>query len=158
MGTDEIKLSLKVNGSLETFVCKQFSTLLDALREGLGLLGSKYGCGIGYCGACTVLVDGNSAHACCLLAETMQGREIQTIENTENDQIVEKIQDYFLSEGAVQCGYCIPGIIMTIRGLVESSTERVTEDSLREHLNGNICRCSGFASIVRAGLKACNYE
>ena len=137
---------------------KPFRTLLDAIREDLGLFGTKYGCGIGYCGACTVLIDGSSVHSCCLLVETVQGKEITTIENAENDRIIEKIQDQFLKEGAVQCGYCIPGIVMTVRGLLEESHEEVTEELLREHLNGNICRCSGYASIVRAGLKACSNE
>ena len=156
MENENIKTSLMVNGVSHPVVCKPFDTLLTVLREDLGYFGTKFGCGIGYCGACTVLIDGNSAHSCCLIATTMSDRKISTIESCDDDPVIQKIQDQFLKEGAIQCGYCIPGIVMTVRGLIEESGQRViTEEILRGHLDGNICRCSGYASIVRASLKAC---
>ena len=159
MENENIKTSLMVNGVSHPVVCKPFDTLLTVLREDLGYFGTKFGCGIGYCGACTVLVDGKSAHSCCLIATTVSNRKISTIESCDDDPVIQKIQDEFLKEGAVQCGYCIPGIVMTVRGLIgEFGKSVITEENLRDHLDGNICRCSGYASIVRASLKACAGE
>lgn len=158
MEDENVTTFLTVNGASHSVTCGPFETLLTVLRENLGYYGTKFGCGIGYCGACTVLVDGKSAHSCCLIATAMSNREISTIEDCENDSLIQKIQDEFLKEGAIQCGYCIPGIVMTVRGLMRESDQKITEEELREHLNGNICRCSGYASIVRASLKACNDE
>ena len=147
---------LTVNGVSQVVDAPADTRLLWVIREHLRLTGTKFGCGIGYCGACTVLVDGKSAHSCCLIATTVSNRKISTIESCDDDPVIQKIQDQFLKEGAIQCGYCIPGIVMTVRGLIEESGQRViTEEILRGHLDGNICRCSGYASIVRASLKAC---
>ena len=159
MENEKMETSLIVNGTSHSVVCEPFATLLTVLRENLGYFGTKFGCGIGYCGACTVLIDGKSAHSCCLIATTISNREISTIESCENDMVIQKIQSEFLKEGAIQCGYCIPGIVMTVRGLIqEFGGIEITEENIRDHLDGNICRCSGYASIVRASLKACQDE
>ena len=159
MENEKMETSLMVNGTSHSVTCEPFATLLTVLRENLGYFGTKFGCGIGYCGACTVLIDGKSAHSCCLIATTISNREISTIESCENDMVIQKIQSEFLKEGAIQCGYCIPGIVMTVRGLIQEFGDiEITEENIRDHLDGNICRCSGYASIVRASLKACQDE
>lgn len=169
-------VSLSVNGRQRVIDCQPGDTLLEALRNALGLTGTKSGCEIGYCGACTVLVDGAAAHSCCLLAATMDGREITTIEGigvpgeTAADACLESgpavgeeadgrggaavegldpVQAAFLETGAVQCGYCTPGFVVAVKALL---TENPTpsEAEIRRYLTGNICRCSGFAAIVRA--------
>lgn len=148
---------LHVNGQERTIHCSSGDTLLDVLRDELGLTGAKFGCGIGYCGACTVLIDGAVGHACCLLAATLDGRHIQTVEGLGSDQPGadqrDEVQQAFLDEGAVQCGYCTPGFVMSVRGLLDVTPEP-TEQQARDFLTGNICRCTGFAAIVRAATTA----
>ena len=141
-----------LNGDDRAVPCAPGETLLDVLRHRLGLTGTKFGCGIGYCGACTVLVDGAAAHSCCLLAATMEGREITTIEGV-GDDAPDAVQQAFLEAGAVQCGYCTPGFVVSVRALL-AENPAPSEAEVRGFLSGNICRCSGFAAIVRAGLAA----
>ena len=143
---------LTVNGRRQDVSCTSGDTLLAVLRDRLGLTGTKFGCGIGYCGACTVLVDGAAAHSCCLLAATVEGREITTIEGV-GDDAPDAVQQAFLEAGAVQCGYCTPGFVVSVRALL-AENPAPSEEEVRGFLTGNICRCSGFAAIVRAGLAA----
>ncbi len=145
-------VELVVNGRRHELTCAPDDTLLAVLRDRLGLPGTKYGCGIGYCGACTVLVDGAAAHSCCLLAATLDGRRITTIEGV-SDRAPDGVQQAFLDAGAVQCGYCTPGFVLSVRALLAENPDP-TESQVREFLTGNICRCSGFAAIVRAALAA----
>ena len=143
---------LTVNGRRHEVSCEASETLLAVLREHLHLKGTKFGCGIGYCGACTVLVDGAAAHSCCLLAATLEGRRITTIEGA-GDAAPDAVQQAFLEAGAVQCGYCTPGFVVSVRALL-AENPAPSESEVRRFLSGNICRCSGFAAIVRAGLAA----
>lgn len=145
-------VELRVNGALEKIPILQSDTLLQALRARLGLTGPKYGCGIGYCGACTVLIDGDVAHSCCILAGTMGGRDITTVEGLGEPDHLDPVQAAMLQEGALQCGYCTPGIVTTLRGLLDQQSDP-DETIVREWLGGNICRCTGFESIVRAALR-----
>ena len=146
------RVHLTVNGERKEVSCAPGDTLLAVLRDRLGLLGTKFGCGIGYCGACTVLVDGAAAHSCCLLAATLDEREITTIEGVGSGA-PDATQQAFLDEGAVQCGYCTPGFVLSVRALLAENPDP-TEAEVRAFLTGNICRCSGFAAIVRAALAA----
>ena len=143
---------LVVNGRDHAVTCDPGDTLLEVLRDHLGLTGTKFGCGIGYCGACTILVDGAAAHSCCLLAATLEGRHITTIEGA-GDAAPDAVQLAFLEAGAVQCGYCTPGFVVSVRALL-AENPAPSEAEVRSFLTGNICRCSGFAAIVRAGLAA----
>jgi carbon-monoxide dehydrogenase small subunit len=144
---------MRVNGETLSVTAPPSSTLLDVLRDQLGLEGTKLGCGIGYCGACTVLVDGEAAHSCCLLAGAVQDCEIVTVEGLGEKFELDIVQEAMLDEGAIQCGYCVPGFVMSIRAMLDEGGEP-TESEVRRYLAGNICRCSGFASIVRAALRA----
>ena len=146
---------LSVNGRLRVIDCQPGDTLLEALRGPLGLTGTKSGCEIGYCGACTVLVDGAAAHSCCLLAATMDGREVTTIEGigADENESLDPVQAAFLETGAVQCGYCTPGFVVSVKALL-AENPTPSEAEIRRYLTGNICRCSGFAAIVRAAAAA----
>ena len=167
-----VSVTVSVNGRRRVIDCRPGDTLLEALRGLLGLTGTKSGCEIGYCGACTVLVDGAAAHSCCLLAATMDGREVTTIEGIgalsetaaegrgsavggrvdaerAGDEGLDPVQAAFLETGAVQCGYCTPGFVVSVKALLAENPSP-SEDEIRRYLTGNICRCSGFAAIVRA--------
>lgn len=126
--------------------------LLNVLRERMGLTGIKYGCGIGECGACTVLMEGQPVLACLTLAVMADGKRIVTIEGLE-DHTTKEIQDSFLENGAVQCGFCTPGMITMSRALIEQSP-KPAEAEIREHIKGNICRCTGYVNIIKA-IRSC---
>lgn len=145
---DSVSVTVSVNGRRRVIDCRPGDTLLEALRGHLGLTGTKSGCEIGYCGACTVLVAAAAAHSCCLLAATMDGREITTVEGI-GDEGLDPVQVAFLETGAVQCGYCTPGFVVSARALL-AENPAPSEAEIRRYLTGNICRCSGFAAIVRA--------
>jgi len=126
-------------------------TLLEYLRESLGLKGVKEGCGIGDCGACTVLLDGTPINACLTLAVEADGCQVTTIEGLCKDGRMSELQQAFIEHGAVQCGYCSPGMILTSQGLL-AETPNPTEPDVRRALAGNLCRCTGYDSIVAAVL------
>ena len=151
-----VEIDIRVNGVGHRLTVEGRETLLQTLRSRLDLLGAKYGCGIGYCGACTVMVDHKAAHACCLLAGTLDGAEITTVESL-GDETLDPVQEAMLAEGALQCGYCTPGFVMTIRALLDEHPQP-TESQVSSWLGGNICRCTGFASIVRAVTRASQDE
>ena len=123
--------------------------LLDVLREDLHLTGVKEGCGEGECGACTVLMDGEAVHSCMVLAGQLTGHSVTTIEGLEEDGRLGVLHSAFVEQGAVQCGYCTPGMIMSAAGLL-NRTPDPTEEEIRVALSGNICRCSGYVQIVAA--------
>lgn len=127
--------------------------LLDFLRESLGLTGTKEGCGEGECGACTVLVDGRPVDSCLMLAHQCEGKTIETIEGLARPDGLHPIQEAFLEAGAVQCGFCIPGMVLSAKALLDETLEPTTE-AVKEALSGNLCRCTGYDKMFKATMMA----
>lgn len=142
-------LAMTVNDERVHLTVPVNKTLLQVLREDLDLMGTKYGCGTGECGSCTVLMDGKPMLACLTLAAVMHGRHITTIEGLEKDGELHPVQEAFVEKDAVQCGFCTPGMIMKSTALLEKNPHP-TEDEIRHHLEGNICRCTGYVKIIDA--------
>jgi carbon-monoxide dehydrogenase small subunit len=142
-------IELTVNGRAERVKVPTQWTLLQALRDGLGLLGTKEGCGEGSCGACTVLVDGRLVRSCLYLALRAAGRDVLTIEGLGVDGQLDPIQEAFVTHGAIQCGFCTPGMIIVTRALL-SDNPRPDEKDIREFLSGNLCRCGSYTQVVNA--------
>ncbi len=142
-------ISLKINGDEVTAAVRDNMTLLDFLRDQLGLTGTKKGCEQGECGACTVQLDGLPVNSCCTLAVECDGREVTTIEGVAKDGRLHPIQAQFIEKWALQCGYCTPGMIMSAKCLLEKNPHP-TELEIREAIEGNLCRCTGYAKIVEA--------
>jgi carbon-monoxide dehydrogenase small subunit len=128
-------------------------TVLDLLRDGLALPGTKYGCGEGVCGTCTVLLDGEPVRGCLVLAARLRGRSLLTVEGLAGEGPLDPLQAAFASHGAVQCGFCTPGMLMSAKALL-ASTPAPTAEEVREALAGNLCRCTGYVKIVEAVLAA----
>ena len=146
----QIPVSLRINGGDHALAIGPHVTLLDALREHLLLTGSKKGCGLGQCGACTVLMDGRRVNSCLVLAVRAQGREIVTIEGLEGEDVsLHPVQQAFIDQDAFQCGYCTPGQIMSAVALIAEGRAG-DETELRRHMSGNLCRCGAHANIVAA--------
>jgi aerobic-type carbon monoxide dehydrogenase small subunit (CoxS/CutS family) len=124
-------------------------TLIQLLRDGLGLLGTKEGCGEGSCGACTVLVDGRLTRACLALAVRAEGSHVTTIEGLASSDRLDPVQAAFVRHGAIQCGFCTPGMVLTVRALL-AGWPQPTDDEIREFLSGNFCRCAGYNLILNA--------
>ena len=124
-------------------------TLLETLRDGFGLTGAKRGCDQGVCGACTVLADGRAVRACLSLAINCTGREIRTVEGLARDGDLDPVQRAFVDAGAIQCGFCMPGMVISTKALLDDNPNP-TIDEIREAIAGNICRCSGYVKIVEA--------
>ncbi len=150
---DKMEIELCVNGRPQALEVKVNRTLLDVLRDGLGLTGTKEGCGAGDCGACTVLLDGKPVNSCLVLAVEAQGREVTTAEGLGEGERLDPLQEAFINEGAVQCGFCSPGMLMAAKGLV-AENPHPSEEEVRKAIAGNLCRCTGYVRIVRAILKA----
>lgn len=148
-----MKVEFTLNGRRRQFDVEPNQLLLNLLRERLYLTGTKYGCGIGECGACTVLVDGEPVLSCLTLAADVDGREVETIEGLAKGDDLDVVQEAFLEEGAVQCGFCTPGFIMTTKALLNENPHP-TEEEIREYLKGNLCRCTGYVNIVKAVKRA----
>ena len=144
-----IAISLNVNGKDYPLEVKPNEILLNVLRDRLALMGTKYGCGIGECGACTVLLDGKAVLSCQTLAFTAEGKRITTIEGLERDGELDPLQQAFIDEGAVQCGYCTPGMILSAKALLDAKPDPSTEE-IKQAIRGNLCRCTGYTNIVRA--------
>jgi len=142
-------LNLQLNGAAMPVDADEDAPLLSVLRERLGLTGSKYGCGEGECGACTVLVDGEAVRSCITPAGSVEGKEILTIEGLEQDGQLHPLQQAFLDVGAFQCGYCTSGMIMSGLALLNSCPDP-SEQQIVAAMDGNICRCGGYRRIVRA--------
>jgi carbon-monoxide dehydrogenase small subunit len=145
------QVGARINGEDTEFLCEPRQSLLEVLREGLGLTGSKEGCNNGNCGACNVIMDGSLVNSCLVLAVEAEGREIQTIEGLASGGALHPIQHAFLEGAALQCGICTPGFIMSAKALLDHEPEP-TEERVRRWLAGNLCRCTGYDKIVRAVL------
>ena len=147
------EIALTVNGQTERATVPASMTLLELLRGPLQLTGTKEGCGIGECGSCTVLLDGVPVTACLVLAVEADGREVRTIEGEARDGELSTLQKAFIDTGAVQCGFCTPGMIMSARALLERNPDP-SDDEIVEAIAGNLCRCTGYEAIVQAIRKA----
>lgn len=149
MSDDWTTLELQVNGETRTVTFPTHHTLLEVLREQLHLTGTKHGCELGECGACTVLVDGQPVLSCLQLAADLGERPIETVEGLQEGNRLHPLQAAFADLGAAQCGYCTPGILMTSKALLEADPEPDT-DEIKEALSGNLCRCTGYHKIIQA--------
>ncbi len=145
----KVKVNLKVNGKEHSLEVEAATRLLDLLRDELGLIGTKEGCGKGECGTCTVIMDGKTVNSCLVLAPQADGREIMTIEGLGSPEALHPLQEAFIKKGAVQCGYCTPGIILSAFDLLEKNP-RPTREEIKEGISGNLCRCTGYVKIVEA--------
>ena len=143
------KITCKVNGETVTREIADNMTLLHFIRDELHLTGTKEGCGEGDCGACTVIVDGVSVNSCLYLAVLADGKDILTIEGLEKNGQMHEIQEAFISHGAIQCGFCSPGMIMSVKNLLDNNP-KPTEDEIRRGMSGNLCRCTGYQQMVDA--------
>jgi carbon-monoxide dehydrogenase small subunit len=143
------QLTLTVNGEARDVVVAVHKTLLEVLREDLGLTGTKHGCELGECGTCTVLVDGEPVLSCLALPVELQGRDIKTVEGMADGSRLHPLQQAFAELGAAQCGYCTPGILLTAEALLEDNPTP-SRDEVRVALAGNLCRCTGYTKILDA--------
>lgn len=144
-------LTLKVNGEVYELEIPANRTLLDVIRDDLGLMGTKQGCGNGECGACTVLLDGEPVNSCLVLALQAGGKSIITIEGLSRGGTLHPIQEAFINHGAIQCGFCTPGMVLSVKALLDRNPSPREKD-VREALTGNFCRCTGYQKIVEAVL------
>lgn len=143
------RIQLVVNGAITELLTEPQRTLLEVLREDLGLTGTKEGCSTGDCGACTVLLDGRPVTSCLVLAMEADGREVLTIEGLAQNGKLHPLQEAFIQYGAVQCGFCTPGMILAAKALLDENPHPA-EEEIRRGIAGNLCRCTGYDKIVRA--------
>ena len=153
MNTMGERISLRVNGEAYEIQVESKQLLLDALRDDLGLTGARRGCEDNVCGACTVLLDGMAVHSCTVLAMRAAGHDVLTIEGLAKDGQLHPLQEAFVQEGAIQCGYCTPGMILAAKTLLDANPQP-GEPDVRAYLTGNLCRCTGYEKIVKANLRA----
>jgi len=146
-------LTMKLNGEEVTLQVRPSAMLVEVLRDQLELTGTKVACGEGECGACTVLLDGKPVNSCLVPALKAQGREVMTVEGLASLGELHPLQKAFVEHGAVQCGYCTPGMLMSAKALLDHNPNP-TEDEIRLAISGNLCRCTGYAKIVEAILEA----
>lgn len=144
-----IAVSTTINGDKVEFLCQAGETLLEVLRDRLGLTGAKEGCGSGDCGACSVMVDGRLVNSCLVLGAETEGSKIETIEGMADGDKLHPLQEKFIEHAALQCGICTPGFLIAAKDLLEKNPDP-TEEEIRFGLAGNLCRCTGYDKIVRA--------
>lgn len=144
-----MELKLLVNDMEYALNVEPGKRLIDVLRDDLGLTGTKEGCGEGECGACTVIIDGLAINSCMVLAHQVRGKIIMTVESLEKDGELDCLQEAFIQNGAVQCGYCTPGMLMSCKALLMQNPNP-TEEEIRIAIEGNLCRCTGYIKIIRA--------
>jgi carbon-monoxide dehydrogenase small subunit len=142
-------LQLQVNGETHEVYTSTHKTLLEVLREDLNLTGTKHGCELGECGTCTVLLDGQPVLSCLLLPIEIQGRAVNTIEGLAEGSILHPLQNTFADLGAAQCGFCIPGMLLSAKAMLDANPHP-TRQEIRENLAGNLCRCTGYTKIIEA--------
>lgn len=147
------KINLKVNGKEYKIEVDVRESLLEVLRNRLQLTGVKQGCGVGECGACTVLVDGTPIDSCIFMAVWADGKDILTIEGVGNGNNLSKVQQAFVDEGAIQCGFCTPGLVLTTTALVNGG-DKFSEDEIKREISGHLCRCTGYQKIYNATKKS----
>ena len=146
----ERNVTLRINGEAHVFNhVPAYKTLVQLLRDDAGLMGTKEGCGEGDCGACTVLLDGEPVNSCLVLAAEADGKEVLTVEGLSREWDLHPLQQAFVEEGAVQCGYCIPGMLLAAKALLDENPSP-TEAEIRGAIAGNLCRCTGYVRIVQA--------
>ena len=146
---EKITVSMTVNGKAVTVNVSPHDTLLKVLREELKLTGVKEGCGVGECGACTVIVDGEAVNSCLMLAPALEGKDILTVEGLMQDETLHPLQQAFIDYGAVQCGFCTPGLLLSAKALLDHNP-KPTEEEIRVGISGNLCRCTGYHQVVEA--------
>jgi carbon-monoxide dehydrogenase small subunit len=146
------KINVTINNELEQVVVPAHMTLMQMLRESLALTGTKNGCSAGECGACTVMLNGEPVNSCMVLAVECDGAKIVTVEGLADDKQLDPIQEAIVQAGGVQCGFCIPGILISARALLDRNPDP-SEEEIREALVGNLCRCTGYVRIIE-GVKA----
>jgi aerobic carbon-monoxide dehydrogenase small subunit len=146
-------LQLHVNGETYEVLTEIHKTLLEVLREDIGLTGTKRGCDLGACGACTVLIDGKPRLSCLTLAVDVQGKEVLTIEGLSHNGNLHPLQKAFIEKGAIQCGFCTPGMILTAKAFLDEQPHP-SEEEVKRAISGNLCRCTGYVKIVEAILTA----
>jgi len=151
------QLELKVNGLGYSLEVDPHRTLLEVIRDDLGLTGTKLGCGGGECGACTVILDGKAVKSCLMLALDARGKEVWTIEGLSRGQALHLLQQAFVERGAIQCGFCTSGMIMASKALLDENP-RPSEQEVKDSLAGNLCRCTGYVKIIEAVLSVTNTE
>ncbi len=144
-------VQLNVNGDIHEVLVSSNQTLLEVLRDKLGLMGTKRGCDLGACGACTVLIDGEAYLSCLTIAMDAVGKEITTIEGLSQGGDLHPLQRAFVEKGGIQCGFCTPGMILTANAILDEE-KRPTEESIKKKMAGNLCRCTGYKKIVEAVL------
>ena len=149
----KVYVQMRLNGEEVEFLCEPRQSLLEVLRDVLGLTGSKEGCNNGNCGACSVILDGVLVNSCCVLGVEMAGREVTTIEGIASPDGLHPLQQKFLEHAALQCGICTPGFIVAAKALLDKNPHP-TEHQVRYWLAGNLCRCTGYDKIIRAVLDA----
>ena len=143
------EITIRVNGVLHTVSVEHRKTLLDFLRNDLGLTGTKKGCDLGDCGACTVILDGRAVNSCLVLAVDANGKDVLTIEGVSKKGRLDPLQKAMIDHGAVQCGFCTPGMIMSSEALL-NEISKPTEEEIKTAIAGNLCRCSGYVKIIDA--------
>lgn len=152
-GIKHYMITINVNGDNFTRVVKANTVLVNVLRDELDLTGTKKGCELGNCGSCTILLEGKAVDSCMILAVEADGKKITTIEGVAESAALDKLQESFINNGAIQCGYCTPGMILSAKALL-TRNPHPNEHEVREAIAGNLCRCTGYVNIVKAIVKA----
>ncbi len=153
----KVKVAFTLNDQEVSLLVQPEERLLDTIRDRLNLTGTKEGCGVGECGACTVMLDGQVVNSCLVLTAQVYGREVRTVEGLGGEEELDKLQQAFIDHQAVQCGFCTPGMLMSARALLDD-TGSPTREEIKTALDGNLCRCTGYKQIVEAVEAAAEAE
>jgi carbon-monoxide dehydrogenase small subunit len=143
------QIKIKVNGVMHEIDVQPWDTLLDVIRDKLGLTGTKEGCGLGECGACTVIMNGKTVNSCLVLAVEADGKQITTIEGLAEGDKLHPVQQAFIDLGGLQCGFCTPGMIISAKAMLDEN-QNPTEEEIRRGISGNFCRCTGYTKIIQS--------